>query len=661
MLGLVVAASGCGRGIALEPGRHTPTPGSADTGRDDHSRSGGGGGIAPSPASWARCGTFQKALTARAVTHSQDGSQLAVGFEESRLHIYRLPDLALQKTYRTILPDYTELLFSPDGKTLVGAGEISVLRWAERYQEYNTYGRAVVLDHRPPVAFSPAGDQLLIGSSADPGSSMATPATEVWTLGHGLAEADVQVTSFGRSRNAAWADNGLAAVVVEDDGSFAFHSTSTGKLLRQGRAAQVGWRWQPSPDGRFLAGVIGTPAGDRLAGFSLVDGHQIWESKSEVTRDSQLRFAPGTDLVAAFRPGHVQVHHAEDGAMAGAGRLPVGLATTGFSVSPDGRTFAAIDREGVPVRFALAPAPGQEATLLPALDIVRGHGSPLMTLGVSRDGTLLASAAGNNTPSVWVWRVADRAFLGAASAVASAASLDFSVDGALLAVGQPKATSDVFRLRDGAMVKRQMPKAYPLWANTNVAAFSPDGITLAGGTDRGIELHTASTGEVSGTIAAAPTLALAYSPDGSLLATSAPEVWRLADRTRLWKAYDQAPRALDPNSGTSTMHSVAFSPDGALIVVSHCQYQWSDVESCPSTRLLRAADGTVVRDFGATLHRRPSFSRDGHWLVSGDQLVQLATGVVAPLGVQARLSAFVAGDDIAAAGRDGELFLLCRQ
>jgi WD40 repeat protein len=134
---------------------------------------------------------------------------------------------------------------------------------------------------------------------------------------------------------------------------------------------------------------------------------------------------------------------------------------------------------------------------------------------------------------------------------------------------------------------------------------------------------------------------LAFSADGSLLASSGHELWSTADWTRRWQ---ERPDPDDPMADPINRASaVAFSPDGRSLLLSTSVVD--DKVSAETwktfARLRDVATGRELRDFGTTLSRRPSFSPDGAWITAGPRVLHLPTGTTRILDPATRLSAFL--------------------
>lgn len=238
-------------------------------------------------------------------------------------------------------------------------------------------------------------------------------------------------------------------------------------------------------------------------------------------------------------------------------------------------------------------------------------------------------------------------------------NLALSPDGARLASIDGTAG---LRLWDTAAVRtlREDRETGPLFA----LAWSADGRWLAGGGDGVVRLWEAASGERRDLLDGQPlpTTALAFTPDGTLLATAAAggvDVW-------LWNPTSGEPTLLIPEAVDGcSIESLAFHPDGRLLAIGGIDWLatsgadglvmlWDVVSRCPvagwkggvrclafhpSGRQLAVATlGRTVRVCDPTDERRLydltghddlvsalAYSPDGRWLASGgaDRTVRL--------------------------------------
>jgi WD40 repeat protein len=150
------------------------------------------------------------------------------------------------------------------------------------------------------------------------------------------------------------------------------------------------------------------------------------------------------------------------------------------------------------------------------------------------------------------------------------------------------------------------------WGVTSVA-ITPDGQTLAAAIDRTINLWSLADGRLQHTCVGheSDVLAIAFSPDGKLLASESSE-----DRTvRLWQI--ATGKEVGPLRGPKLPYcwGLAFSPDGRLL--ASCSYDGSvQLWDVVSHRIRRVLHGHVG------MASRVAFSPDGKWLASAGEVDQ---------------------------------------
>jgi hypothetical protein len=233
---------------------------------------------------------------------------------------------------------------------------------------------------------------------------------------------------------------------------------------------------------------------------------------------------------------------------------------------------------------------------------------------------------------------------------------EFSSDGALVAIsGDGRA---VFDIASGQPVLSLAPPPGVIagcW--TAFFGFSRNGEWVAGtGYDYSVQVFTVVTQALVATLPSGScTSAAAFSPDGGLMATGVPELYRTSDWTRVW------PRtvAREPEvDGLSTVDSVSFTPDGERLIVSRCHGDKLGRPDGCQNRLFSVATGGLVEPalpFGGS---RPSFSADGLWLLAGGEVYNLATRELRHLGAYSA-AAFASNGDIFVGSTDGVVNRLC--
>ena len=148
----------------------------------------------------------------------------------------------------------------------------------------------------------------------------------------------------------------------------------------------------------------------------------------------------------------------------------------------------------------------------------------------------------------------------------------------------------------------------PAWRFVPIAAvaFSPSGGTLAIASEN-ICLRDIAAARCTGIFGSASITALAFSPDGKILAAS-----DNTGHTYLWNLATGSQGAILSDSGSSGAFSIAFSPDGKTLAVG---------DGSGRTYLFNAATGKPagsLPDPGSTGVNSVTFSPDGKTLAAGD-------------------------------------------
>lgn len=267
---------------------------------------------------------------------------------------------------------------------------------------------------------------------------------------------------------------------------------------------------------------------------------------------TQLRRASDGALLVTFKP------------------TQIGNGVNAVALSPDGQ-YAALGVQSFNRNLNLFSAVSG-ARLVGGIS---AHNNGTTSVDFSPDRRLLASGGADGTAKLW--HLPDMALvrtLGEAPGYRPRVfAVAFSNDGRLLAVGSQGGVR-IFRVADGVLIRKLSPAVATL-----SLAFSPDGLTLAAGsnaidqygdcTDCTVKLWRVSDGVLLRTIRGGNDgiKSIAFSPNqrqiaggsGDRVYSGVVRIWRVSDGALL-KRFNQ-----DPNNPYSYVTSVAYSPDGLLL------------------------------------------------------------------------------------------------
>lgn len=285
------------------------------------------------------------------------------------------------------------------------------------------------------------------------------------------------------------------------------------------------------------------------------------------------------------------------------------------------------------------------------LRLFGSHQERIRDLDISHDGRYLASHGRRAA----VWRLDDEDFSQSVPLLDGAAPDDswnvaISSDGRTLAVSGDNLA--FFRL-DGSWRGADAPAGAPISCLSADWAFSPTG-AWAAGTNYGQEVKVidALTLESRAVLPASSCQSgVAFSPDGTMLATARLELFDTATWSRLRGPMVQ-PEALEIGE-----RAVRFSPDGATLVITRCSDRSGG--GCRSGRY-DVSTGLLLEEAAGLSGRHARYSPEGHWLLSGNHLLHVPTGRLVEYAPDALVALFAPNGDIIAGESDGSLVRYCQ-
>ncbi|WP_217246910.1 trypsin-like peptidase domain-containing protein [Streptomyces sp. AC602_WCS936] len=482
--------------------------------------------------------------------------------------------------------------FSPDGRTVVTSHD----GWKGRVWDVRTRRQTAVLAGAgSPVVFSPDGDTIATGGRQgkvlfwDARTHRKTGELQVHRGDDGVSLHDLVISPDGRTLAVSIIGSGVSA---SDESEVQLWDLTEGRRTAtlKGHTGQV-TSLAFSPDGDTLAtgasdattrlwdvrarrstATLTGPSGTVFAlafspdGRTLASGGQdrtvwLWDVR-ERTAVTVLNGHTGDVDALAFSP---------DGTMLASGSMDASVRLWDMRAGRPHASFAGPGGAGDPAAYSpdgkvLATGAGDGTVHLHdvrtrrPLGRLRGHTGEVNTVRFSPDGRFVA-ASSNDDSLVLLWDARTHRRI---------ATLDghrrpvrdilFSLDGRTVATSSYiDGTTRLWSMR----THRQLAS---FTSRSPLMAFSPDGtVFVTGGREpSSVQLWDARTHQRLGALDGLTSMLsdLAFSPDGSLLATAS---WD--GKLRLWNVRDRSLTATLA-AHTAAAQSVAFTPDGKTLASS---------------------------------------------------------------------------------------------
>lgn len=404
------------------------------------------------------------------VSFSPDGTMIATGSWNGRIHLWDTSTGDLLKTLSGHRSRATSLDFSQDGNYLVSSGfDLTIHVWnLENYMLVNSFKDGSILN--TDIAISPDGKLIACGSADDgiirlwdaqtgniaktiaghtnyirsvafspDGESVTYPnRADNTILLRNVQTGEIQKTieaGISNPYSVVYSSNSAILAVGYSNGQIALWNTNTGELMKR----LIGHT-------RNVLSLAFTPDGSTLISGSMDYTIRTWDVQSGFVKKVIPANLSNTD------PSNYQVRS--------------------VSISPDGNTFAYASEAQI-IQLWDIPANEKKGEL-------RGHTGAGASVAFSPNGTILASGSFDDTVIIWETETANLLNTYREPTSFNVYSVAFSPDGDTLAGGSNK----VIRLWDTITGKNMLSlTGHTNWVRS--VAFSTDGRTLASASSDG--------------------------------------------------------------------------------------------------------------------------------------------------------------------------------
>ena len=520
---------------------------------------------------------------------SPDGTQIAIGYRNGPARLWRIFSESIEAELPAFLQGgpATRVTFSPDGKLLATSG------WNNEAILWDVDTRTVrfTFKHEDTVRvvlFSPDGRRLATGS--------LDATTKLWDVETGrqvrsFAHPDYhRPLAFPSGHTEIYNEGGIRCVAFSPDGKF----LATGGMYRDRDVKlwdieQGEQRWSItfeesaksitfSPDGRYIATHF---AADVVHVLRIEDGTAVpfdlntekWIGRSErkppaehTSEGVRVSFSPnGKHLINLGANNTIRVRNIETGV-----EVKTLVGTNGYTqtigLSPEGEYL------GISIRYEDAVELWREETIARF-----PHEMRVMTAEISSDGRVLATGGRDNKVRLWDVET-EKLHQTLSGHIAPIQTLAFSPDGTLLVSSggrnweeQPGDDGITYTFSSRESVVDKTAKVWDVATGENIAtfkhlgqvraiAFSPDGTLLATSAGR-TDIRSTKTWQDIATLSTVNATCLAFSPDGTRIAVG---MGGRQPTVQIWDIAMRKPIATFTGHKRN-IRSLAFSPDSSLL------------------------------------------------------------------------------------------------